>query len=281
MKRSKRAELAKETLSILREGFYISPSRRRISVKDALKRSVDTSRLYDGNCSMPALPSPRFSEDLQIEVTAESTFEAVQRHSGFESHVGCLNFASAKNPGGGFLNGSQAQEEAHARSSGLYPTLLANRDYYDRNRSNDSSIYLDLLILSPYVPFLRDDEGQLLDNPVFASVVTAPAPNVGAINHNAPERASEVPPALQRRAELVLRLFAHARVDRLVLGAWGCGVFRNDPILVANTFKRLLEPGSIYARHFRQVTMAVFAADINDPNLTAFRKVFEHHGTKK
>lgn len=79
----------------------------------------------------------------------------------------------------------------------------------------------------------RDDKGNLLDEPYRTSFLTAAAPNLGAILRNQPEHAAEV---LARRARRVLRVAAAAGCRTLVLGAWGCGVFRNDPATVAHAF---------------------------------------------
>jgi uncharacterized protein (TIGR02452 family) len=73
-----------------------------------------------------------------------------------------LNFASAKNPGGGFLNGARAQEESLARSSALYPCLRKS-GMYDHHRASGDCLYTDWMIVSPEVPVYRDDEtGALL-----------------------------------------------------------------------------------------------------------------------
>ena len=119
-------------------------------------------------------------------MNSETTGEAITRLLGRGRHVGCLNFASAKYAGGGFLTGAQAQEEALACSSTLHPCLLKAPQYYAQNRAHRSTIYLDLIIHSPLVPFFRNDEGVLLEQPVLASVMTVPAPNAGAVMQNEP-----------------------------------------------------------------------------------------------
>jgi uncharacterized protein (TIGR02452 family) len=185
-----------------------------------------------------------------------------------------LNFASAKNPGGGFLNGSQAQEEALARASGLYPCLLTAREYYERNRANRSAVYLDLAIFSPQVPFFRDDSGVLLEKPILASVITAPAPNAGAVEQNEPKNVGEIELALKRRTELVLGIAVAHEVKRLVLGAWGCGVFRNDPAIVAKTFSEFLKPPGQFAGAFAEVVFAVYDRSETLATYNAFAQQF-------
>lgn len=276
MKRSHRAELAQQTLDIIRQGHYLSPRGIRVSIAHAVKASVKGTRLY-GRTPIPAVDVASSAERpaAALEITAESTFAALQRlQQQGAAKMGCLNFASARNPGGGFLNGAQAQEEALARSSALYESLLAAREYYDANRNHPSSLYLDLLIVSPDVLFFRDDEGTLLSEPVVVTVITAPAPNAGAVGQNEPARVSEIEPTLRRRAELVLRVAALHGITHLVLGAWGCGVFRNDPAMVARAFGDLLTPGGAYASHFTRVVFAIFDPTETGDNLAAFRREF-------
>ena len=97
----------------------------------------------------------------------------------------CLNFASAKNPGGGFLNGSQAQEESLARATGLYPCISQMTQLYEKNRYYGSCLYLNDMIYSPQVPVIRDDNDELLNKIFLISILTAPAVNAGAVRKNA------------------------------------------------------------------------------------------------
>src|SRR5919108_730072 len=76
----------------------------------------------------------------------------------------CLNFASAKHPGGGFLGGARAQEETLARASGLYASLVGN-PMYAFHKAQDDPMYSNYAIYAPDVPVLRTDEGLLLSEP--------------------------------------------------------------------------------------------------------------------
>jgi uncharacterized protein (TIGR02452 family) len=224
-------------------------------------------------------PLARLSEAkraTRLEVRNETTFQALARCAASGGgHLACLNFASAKNPGGGFRNGSLAQEEALACASGLYPCLLKAPEYYERNRANHSALYLDLAIFSPQVPFFRDDAGILLEKPVLTSVITAPAPNAGVIEQNEPGNVRQVEPTLRRRAELVLNIASAHQVDRLVLGAWGCGVFRNDPRTVARVFANLLKPPGKFAGAFGEVVFAVFDRSETLETYRSFAETFK------
>jgi uncharacterized protein (TIGR02452 family) len=274
MKRTERATIARQTVAICDAGFYNAPSGARLDIADNLAKAKAGTVIYSPE--RPPQGKPVEVKPARIEVRNETTFQGLARLAASgDGHLACLNFASAKNPGGGFLNGSLAQEEALACASGLYPCLLAAPEYYERNRANRSTVYLDLIIFSPLVPFFRNDAGTLLGKPILASVVTAPAPNAGAIAQNEPANLRLVEPALKRRADLILRIAAAHRVDHLVLGAWGCGVFRNDPNLVARVFADLLAPNGLYARAFYTIAFAVFDRSENLATYNAFANCFK------
>ena len=146
--------------------------------------------------------------------------------------------------------------------------------YYEANRRNHSSIYLDLAIVSPRVPFFRNDDAELLAQPILATVITSPAPNAGAVIGNEPENRTKIGPALMRRTELVLRAAALHEVDSLVLGAWGCGVFRNEPAEVAGALAAWLGKGREYERHFAKIVFALLDPTHKGANYKAFSKAF-------
>ncbi|HEY3805961.1 MAG TPA: RNA 2'-phosphotransferase [Kofleriaceae bacterium] len=244
---SGRAHIAESTLAACDAGFYTNARGERVPL--AIADAVAGTTVFE---APPAGASA--SRPTAFAVTGESTIDALCRLDG-RGHVACLNFASAKHAGGGFLGGAQAQEEALARSSALYPCLQAAPSYYARNRALRSPAYLDLAIYSPRVPFFRDDAGGWLDAPVQASVITCPAPNAGALAKYGTHGPAELREIFLRRGTLVLAIARHARVDTLVLGAWGAGVFKNDPVLVADVFAELL--AGPFAGAFGEVVFAV------------------------
>jgi uncharacterized protein (TIGR02452 family) len=273
MKRTSRAEMAKHTVAICEAGFYSSPGAKRVIIADDLAKAKAGTVLYSPE-KAPTTQKSESNRATRFEVRNETTFQALARLGRSEGHVACLNFASAKNPGGGFLNGSLAQEETLACASGLYPCLLRAPEYYERNRANRSTLYLDLAIFSPRVPFFRDDNGTLLEKPILASVITSPAPNAGAIAQNESANLPQVEPTMRRRTEQILAI-AHAQhVDRLVLGAWGCGVFRNDPRMVARIFAELLKPPGKFVGVFDEVVFAVLDRSENEATYRAFQAQF-------
>jgi uncharacterized protein (TIGR02452 family) len=206
-----------------------------------------------------------------IEVTAETTAEAARRLVVPEggARIVALNFASAKNPGGGFLGGAKAQEEDLARCSALYKCQLTQPEYYQANRAQSSMLYTDHLIYAPEVPFFRDDGLELLPEPFTVSIITSPAPNAGEARQRG--EGSRVLATLERRAKHVLGVAAHHGHETVVLGAWGCGVFRNDPREVAGVFARLLATPP-FVGSFARVVFAIYDRSRTKETLRAFEE---------
>ena len=266
--RGQKVKIAEQTLAACERGFY-ELAGIRIDLAPVIAAAKAGTALLELGISALAPTARTSPRTTAIEVTGESTLEALVRVAG-QGHVACLNFASARNPGGGFLGGAQAQEESLARSSALYPCQLTQMVHYERNRHQRSLLYLDLALWSPFVPFFRDDDGGWLATPVLASVITCAAPNAGALGRGT--SVDELRATLERRGRFVLDLARHHAVDTLVLGAWGAGVFRNDPVMVAEIFKQLL--AGDFAGVFGKVVFAVIGTSESSANHRAFAEAF-------
>ena len=151
-------------------------------------------------------------------------------------------------------------------------------EYYEANRRHPSGLYTDHMIYSPRVPVFRDDGDHLIDEPWCVSMITAPAVNAGAVRSNEPENRSRIPEVMARRIEYVLALAAHHGHDALVLGAWGCGVFANEPREVARQFAAQLIGEGRYAEAFSEVVFAVLdrGGDIVGPFVEEFSTSAPH-----
>jgi len=210
-----------------------------------------------------------------FEVTDESTLGAARRlSSSGPGRIAALNFASARNPGGGYLGGAQAQEEDLCRNSLLHPCLLRAPDYYAAHRASPDLLYSDHVVWSPDVPVHRDDRGRLLDEPFPVSFLTAAAPNAGEVLLRDKGARGRIRKTLHRRATRVLAVAHRHGARRLVLGAWGCGVFRNDPHDVAEAFHAQLTSGGPFAGTFDTVVFAVWDRVADSVNRSAFTERF-------
>ncbi|WP_031047406.1 TIGR02452 family protein [Streptomyces sp. NRRL F-5650] len=260
--------IAQRTEQIVAAGSYRTSDGREVSVAEAVEAARAGTRVHGPG---PVAAQPPAPVRTVLEVTGESSLAAARRLGG---EVAVLNFASARNPGGGYLNGAQAQEEALCRASALYTCLLRAREFYDHHRAHHDPFYTDRVVHSPGVPVFRDDRGRLLDEPYRAAFLTSAAPNAGVVLRTAPERAAELPAALAVRAERVLETAVAHGYRRLVLGAWGCGVFRNDPDQVAGAFRTLLGPGGRFAGAFERVAFGILDRTPGATVRAAFDRAF-------
>lgn len=273
--REKRKYIAEDTLKILEQGYFQTPNGQTISIKTAQASAVENTLIYTPEMSDDLLAN-RINQPLPqptiIEVNGETTLNATRQliADGYQEVV-CLNFASAKNPGGGFLGGSQAQEESIARSTGLYNCQMKAWDYYEINRNTKSCIYTDHMIYSPYVPILKNEAGTNLADLTLTSIITAPAVNFGVVKRREPNRIPEVEVIMKRRIAKVLAIaLAHGH-QAIVLGAWGCGVFQNDPQDIAPWFKEVID--TQFKDAFEKIVFAVYAK--NERFIRPFLEAFE------
>jgi uncharacterized protein (TIGR02452 family) len=255
--------VATETLAAFDKGGYTSPEGVHIELSALLGACLEGTRHYQPEdlATLTAQTPQRLSAGAvtTFAVTPETALQGAARLilSGGYQRIVVLNFASARKPGGGFLSGAQAQEESLARSSALYLSLLRCPEFYAFHRSLNTCLYSDRMIYSPRCPVVRDDAGHWLSAPCLVDFITSAAPNAGAIMRNEPHNRTRIGPTLRERVGKVLALAAHHEVDGIVLGAWGCGVFQNDPKLVATAFYEQLGPQGLYGNCFGYVLFAI------------------------
>jgi uncharacterized protein (TIGR02452 family) len=257
--------IAANTVAIVEQGHYLTYGGDRVELADAVARAVAGTRLHLPDEPLPE-PAHR-NASPRIEVTNESTLSAAGRLGG---DVAGLVFASARNPGGGFLTGARAQEEDIARASALHACLLTVGEFYAHHRADRDLRYTDRVIHASEVPVFRDDHNARLDAPYVVSMIVAAAPNLRAIRDNQPDLAATVPVVVRRRCERVVRVAAAHGHRRLVLGAWGCGVFGNDPTVVAEAFAAALSE----VPAFDHVAFAVLDRAPDTATFRAFAEVF-------
>lgn len=153
--------------------------------------------------------------------------------------VAALNFASYRNPGGKFIEGSNAQEECLCHASNLYNILRNFTTYYkDNNRCPNKNLYTDRALYTPDVLF-NDGDGV-----VVADVITCASPNwTAARKWNVSQVENTL--VLAQRMQFIKDIAELNDVDILVLGAWGCGVFGQHPKVIARLFDFIFKESKI------------------------------------
>ncbi len=100
-----------------------------------------------------------------------------------------------------------------------------------------------------------------------------PAANAGAMRPGSAEL-GRVEQVMEHRIRCVFALAASNACRGLILGAWGCGVFRNDPDMIARLFAAALSGKSSWRSCFERIVFAVFDPMPDAPNRSAFEKHF-------
>ncbi len=258
--------IMQETLAMIE-----TSSKLKWQTEESLKRI----RVFkDGN--IPNHSAARYENEAKIIVSRKRTAEAAWAYRNL-GRTAILDFASGTKAGGGARNGSNAQEESLCRISTLLPLLESEkaRTYYTRNKENKDGMYSDSAILAPDVTFFRSDDNEMriLDESCWmkADVLVVPAPNLRRsgvpVGRDGIARYEHI---LQKRIEAIFKLASYAEDDTLILGAFGCGVFRNNPETVAEAFRKVQQN---YMKHFKIIEYAVYAKDEKDENYRAFRRI--------
>ncbi|KAJ7673958.1 hypothetical protein DFH06DRAFT_1173645 [Mycena polygramma] len=225
----------------------------------------------------PAQPHPAAINTI-IEFLETTTLDAARGAGikGYKRPIGVLNFASAEQPGGGFINGAQAQEESLARSSTLYASLMtptAQQFYSLHSADGRDGFYTHAMVYSPHVVAFRTDDGAMIQ-PMKIDVLTSPAVHASLVRKRASGTAVErdIRRAMRERMARILFLFERRQVLNLILGSFGTGVFQNDVDTVAEIWAELLcGPSARFGRSFHYVAFAV----VDNPTYLRFRHAFE------
>ncbi len=274
-----RVKVALETLKILEAGLYTNHQGTTVDIKEDLKIAIDNTILYKPDSfenienEIEKIRNEKESKKPIVEITDETTISAARRlvvDEGFDKAV-CLNFASAKNPGGGFLSGSQAQEESLARSSGLYPCISQMKEMYDYNRGIKTCLYSDYMIYSPKVPVFRDDNNRLLKEAFLISFITAPAVNAGVVREREKGNIEKIHSVMISRIKKILLIAALNNNRAIVLGAYGCGVFKNKTEDVAEYFRKVLHEDG-YKLLFDRITFAIYDSSVDKAKIREFER---------
>ncbi len=241
-------------------------------LSENVKSSIERTVLYKNPIKITK--QPQF-EDTAITVTSERTFECARRlkEQYSENRIGALNFASATNAGGGVKNGSSAQEESICKCSTLFKCLDTEylfENFYQFHRKRHNTRYTDSCIYTPDITVIKTDDEfskPLLTEQWFKlDVLSCPAPNLNAVNITE----DELFEIHKKRGTHILNVAVENGIEVLVLGAFGCGAFRNNPKTVSKAYREILKD---FKGYFKEVCFAVYCSPKNDRNYQTFKNI--------
>ena len=253
-------------------------------IKNSLNKSLEKQKIYIYNKDYNfELGEKKFKTNIVI--SKNRTMEAGRAWSK-KGNTAVLNFASATNPGGGVLGGSSAQEECLCRVSTLY-NCLNTKDcwdkYYNPNRAEANVLHNNNIIYTPKVVGFKDDDYHILDEKdyFYVDVISCAAPNLrdkpnngwcnqGESNTSAKISDEELFKIHKERAEFIFNIAKENNIRNLVLGAFGCGAFKNNPEVVAKAYKEVLKE---FDGYFENIEFAIYCSKYDAQNYIIFKKV--------
>ena len=266
--REDRMFILENTLMVLQRGYYIKDGRTvnlfltskemeqcQVVLPDEAheiaEEDCDDARTIAEKCRFSCLNEDSFTAAIKMIPAAIKNNSANEKAEPL-----VLNFAKPVHIGGGVRNGARAQEEDLCRQSSLLLSLESREafKYYKYNRGLQGKMGSDAFILSPKVEIIKDRNGNLLDSPCIAAAITCAAPYLkfGMGRMTMPEYCD----MMMLRIKGLLKFAAQSGYTRLVLGAWGCGAFGNDPKIMSDLFNKAFQeinPDGV----FREVCFAV------------------------
>ena len=279
-----RAEIFRQTVDIVNSGGYVLNG-KEIAV-DKTEIATNTE-FFDERFSLKKVEHEQNTRFAVIEADCLEVAELLLK-AGF--HPCVLNMASERNPGGGVLTGSGAQEENLFRRSNLFASLYQFANYatqYDVVKSakhypldrNSGGIY------SQNATVFRSSENSgyaLFDAPFQVSVVSVPAinrPDLVEVDGQL-RIAQHLMEPTKEKMRTILRISGKYEHNALVLSAFGCGAFCNPPEHIALLFKEVFAENEFINR-FALVVFAIIS-DYNshrahnpNGNFEPFRKIFD------
>lgn len=278
-RRTKNAEIFRDT-------------ERRYTSDPALMQAVQKSteaQVFISQRESVIVPSPHKAEKAKVIVSGKRSLEVAEHYAKQGKKVCVLNFASATNPGGGVVNGSSAQEECICRCTTLYPCLNTDQmwnTFYKPHRKAANPLYNNDCIYTPDVCVFKSDTNfpEPLPKEEWWSIniLTCAAPNFrerpsNFMNPRAGNTAAKITPSeleklLTARIRRIFEIVVVNRNEVLILGAFGCGAFRNPPQIVAKVFNVVMQD---YLCYFDTIEYAVYHTEREVANYEAFRKIID------
>ena len=272
-RRTKNEEIFRDT-----ERRYTSDSTLMSIVQQSTKVQIFVSETDN-----IIIPSADKSEKAKAIVSGKRSLEAAESYAKLGKRVCVLNFASATNPGGGVANGSSAQEECICRCTTLYPCLNTEmwNAFYKPHRKAANPLYNNDCIYTPNVCVFKSDTNfpEILPKDEWwnVNILTCAAPNLrerlsNAMNPYAGDKAVKITSAeleklLTKRIRRIFEIAIANGNEVLILGAFGCGAFRNPPKIVAKVFNTVMQD---YLCYFDTIEYAVYHTEREVSNYDAF-----------
>ncbi len=274
-----------ENVTVFKDTEKLCKTNSRIA--ESVKRATSAQKLILEGDPLTEQKKDLYEGAANVIVTKKRTFEAAAAYK--NQHVVVLNFASASNPGGGVTKGANAQEECLCRCSGLYFCLNTPAmwdGFYKPHRDAHDPVHNDDIIYTPGVTVFKTDTAtpQILSETEWydVDVITCAAPNLrnqpsnrynsGDGNSQMKMTDKELLALHEKRLRRILEVALSEGCETIILGAFGCGAFQNNPEVVALANRNVIKD---YLHAFKNIEFAVYCPPHDDSNYKTFERVLK------
>ncbi|MCR5233451.1 MAG: TIGR02452 family protein [Lachnospiraceae bacterium] len=274
-----------ENVTIFKDTERLCKTNPKLS--ESVKKATASQKLILEGDTLADQKKDIYEDPAKVVVSQKRTYEAAAGYKG--RHVAVHNFASASNPGGGVVNGARAQEECLCRCSGLYFSLNTRAmwdGFYQPHRDAHDPIHNDDIIYTPGVMVFKTDTAmpQLMPESDWyeVDVITCAAPNLrnqpsnkynsGDGNKQTVMKDRDLLALHEKRLRRILEVALSEGCDTIILGAFGCGAFQNNPEVVAQANCNVIKD---YLHAFKNIEFAVYCSPRDERNFKIFERVLK------
>ncbi|MBE5872522.1 MAG: TIGR02452 family protein [Lachnospiraceae bacterium] len=274
-----------ENVTVFKDTERLCKTNPKLS--ESVKKATASQKLILEGDTLADQKKDIYEDPAKVVVSKKRTYEAAAGYKG--QHVAVHNFASASNPGGGVVNGESAQEECLCRCSGLYFNLNTRAmwdGFYQPHRDAHDPIHNDDIIYTPGVTVFKTDTAmpELMPESDWydVDVITCAAPNLrnqpsnkyntGDGNKQTVLKDKDLLALHEKRLRRILEVALSEGCDTIILGAFGCGAFQNNPEVVAQANRNVIKD---YLHAFKNIEFAVYCSPRDDRNFKIFERVLK------
>ena len=274
-----------ENVTVFKDTERLCKTNPKLS--ESVKKATASQKLILEGDTLADQKKDIYEDPAKVVVSKKRTYEAAAGYKG--QHVAVHNFASASNPGGGVVNGASAQEECLCRCSGLYFNLNTRAmwdGFYQPHRDAHDPIHNDDIIYTPGVTVFKTDTAmpELMPESDWydVDVITCAAPNLrnqpsnknntGDGNKQTVMKDKDLLALHEKRLRRILEVALSEGCDTIILGAFGCGAFQNNPEVVAQANRNVIKD---YLHAFKNIEFAVYCSPRDERNFKIFERVLK------
>ena len=274
-----------ENIAVFKDTEKLCKTNPKLS--ESVKKATASQKLILEGDNLSEQKKDIYKDAAKVIVSGKRTYEAAAAYK--ENHVAVHNFASTSNPGGGVVNGASAQEECLCRCSGLYFCLnspILWDVFYKPHRDAHDPIHNDDIIYTPGVTVFKTDTAspQLMNESEWydVDVITCAAPNLrdqpsnryntGDGNKQVVMKDKDLLAHHEKKLRRILEVVLSEGCDTVILGAFGCGAFQNNPEVVALANKNVIKD---YLHAFKNIEFAIYCSPRDDRNFKIFERVLK------